>query len=91
MTAICDATPSRRTALQARLGSFRIHSRMAGVDEGALDPRLFQGAKSIGIYPRARSWLSSAALAVTEQDEKSLTSPRVKVFSTVRPAHPLKW
>jgi HD-GYP domain-containing protein (c-di-GMP phosphodiesterase class II) len=65
------------------------------VDKGHFDPRLFQAfVKSIGIYPvGSLVRLSSRIGVVTEQGEKSLTSPRVKVFFSTKSdlRIPLKW
>jgi putative nucleotidyltransferase with HDIG domain len=74
-------------ALQGRLGPGRIAAQDGRVEQWSFRPAVFQAfVKSIGIYPiGSLVLLNSGRLGVvTEQNEKSLLSPRIKTFFSTR-------
>lgn len=89
MTAICDVYDAITSDRPYKRGWDPAESlrRMAEWTKGHFDPRLFQAfVKSIGIYPvGSLVRLSSGRIGVViEQGQKSLTSPKVKVFFSTR-------
>ncbi len=89
MTAICDVYDAITSDRPYKRGWDPSESlrRMAEWTKGHFDPRLFQAfVKSIGIYPvGSLVRLTSGRIAVVmEQGEKSLTTPRVKVFFSTK-------
>ncbi len=89
MGAVCDVYDAITSNRPYKAGWDPAESlrKMAEWSKGHFDPKVFQAfVKSIGIYPIGSLLLLSCGRlgVVTEQGEKSLLSPRVKVFFSTR-------
>ncbi|MBP6070393.1 MAG: HD-GYP domain-containing protein [Candidatus Accumulibacter sp.] len=89
MGAVCDVYDAITSNRPYKAGWCPAESlrKMAEWSKGHFDPRVFQAfVKSVGIYPIGSLVLLSCGRlgVVTEQGDKSLLSPRVKVFFSTR-------